>query len=119
MRQEDLARSTALIKEIEGWGAMDESATEKQKHQQRLQAFEYAQTIAAPFVGTKGAAALELLRQRFEYPPTWPVIATGQGDTLAHGCTREGQKTVIKYIENCIMIAKNPPPKPPKQESDE
>lgn len=111
MQQGDLDRATELIrKSTEGWGGLDPKLNAEKKHQQAMVGYEVAQRIAGCFSGTAGQAALQDLRTRFVDPQTWPVIATGQGDTLAHGCTREGQKTVIKYIENCIKIAQSPAP---------
>ena len=108
----DLEQAHKLI--TEGWGALGGAETAKQQHQQAVERYEFAQAVAAAFVG-KGKLGLQNLRTQFYDPPTWTPHVTNIDDTTAYGFIREGQKSVIQFIENCIKIAAEGPPKAPEQ----
>jgi hypothetical protein len=115
--------SDALLKEAhkilsEGWGAIDGGTTSEQKHKQAMEQFEFCQAVASAFTG-KGKGALHRLRERFYDPPTWTPNVTNINDTTAYGFIREGQKSVITFIQNCIAAAEKGPPQPPEKPKQE
>jgi hypothetical protein len=99
----------------EGWGGLDGTDKDKQQAEQAQLQFQFALRVARVFMTPEGADALEALREQHLYPPTWPPSVTHQQDQLAFGYIREGQKSVVTMIENCIKIAKNPPQQPKKE----
>ena len=110
-----LEEANRLIQQ--GWGSIDPKTTAIQQHKQASEQFEFALSVAAAFSTPKGKVALVQLRERFERPPTWTPHVTNISDTTAYGFIREGQKSVITFIENAIKLAeKGPPEKPAAQE---
>lgn len=93
----------------EGWDTLSPEATEKQRAEAAQKQYEQALTFGRAFLTPEGAACLQALRERFKEPPTWPPSVTHQQDQMAFGYIREGQKSVIKLIENALEIIKNPP----------
>lgn len=99
-----------------GWSGLDESAaqlTAEQRHEHALAQFEQAMEIARPFMNNDGQIALAKLKQRTTEAATWDPQATGAMEGAAAGFAREGQNSIIRFIEDCIRIAQNGPPRQP------
>lgn len=67
--------------------------------------FQAAHIIAAPFLSASGQACLAELRSRtIEQPCFLP------GEQDGYGFMREGQNSMVRYIETCIRVAQQGPP---------
>ena len=98
-----------------GWDGLTgatESLTHEQQHAASLKKYENALEIARAFMDSDGALALQRLRERTIYQPTWAPEATGAMDGAAAGFAREGQNSIIRFIEECIVTAEKGPPAP-------
>lgn len=68
-------------------------------------AYAAALVIAAPFLQPAGQACLAELRRRTIEQPTWtPGSPSGTGEA------REGQNSMVRFIETCLAVAKRGPP---------
>lgn len=94
----------------DGLAATTEKLTAEQQHAAALARFENASDIARAFTGPDGELALSRLRDRTIYQPTWTPDAVSAMDGAAAGFAREGQNSIIRFIETCIRITEEGPP---------
>ena len=94
-----------------GWGGLDNAAAlnEEQQKQQQLRRYQQAREVAAPFMTTAGQHTLQLMREKFNHAPTW-IDGLGLLQAVASGFAREGQNSVVRWIEDCIAVAQAGPP---------
>lgn len=64
------------------------------------QNYHMARRIAEPFMTPAGADALQALREVLVNPPSFVI-----GMDASYGYAREGQRSVVMLIEQCIMQA--------------
>lgn len=91
----------------EGWEAIDgadDAAAEANRHV-ALEQYVTATVIARPFMTADGQAALAALRRSTLEMPAWVP-----GQDASYGFAREGQDSIIRYIEDCITLARRGPP---------
>lgn len=78
--------------------ALDElSALTPEQQQARMDA---VRVIAQPFLTDEGRRCLMALRAMTIEQPAWVP-----GQDASHGYSREGQDSIIRYIEQCIKTA--------------
>ena len=98
-----------------GWGALNDTTAEltaEQRHQGQLTKYENALDIAKPFMDDNGAVCLNRLRAMTVLQPTWAPESVSAMDGAAAGFAREGQNSLIRFIETCIQVAEAGPPAP-------
>ena len=88
---------------LNNFGVGEEVA--EQNHRVAFDRFQAASVIAAPFMLPEGRLALSELRARtIEHPAFVP------GETEGYGYMREGQNSIVRFIETCIRVAEQGPP---------
>lgn len=112
-----------------GWDALKEggaAASAKEGYEVELQRYELAQTFAATFRSGPGAVVLDHLRQMtIEQPAFYLGSADIGGGEIAslpadqQGFIREGQNSLVRYIEDRIRAADAGPPAPPVEPQQE
>jgi hypothetical protein len=98
---------------LDGWsglGQQAEQATEEQTRAHALQRYEAARVIAAPFMTAQGREALEKMREQLAGNPKWPVDELGLINAVGYGVFREGQASVVRWLDQCIKVAEEGPP---------
>lgn len=98
-----------------GWAGLDEIDSHSRESAQQAQwrQYEQAVVIAKPFQTPDGRAALAKLRELTTEQPTFAadLAAQGNGDYAVYqGFAREGQNSIVRWIEAQIAIAEAGPP---------
>ncbi len=93
------------------WSQFDQDHSEARFESDHAQ-WLHAQEIARPFSTPEGQIALQRLRQATIQAATFDADL-GLLNGIAMGFAREGQNSVIRYIENCIRRAEEGPPEKP------
>ena len=96
----------------EGLQATTENLTTEQQHSAMLAKFEGALEIARPFMDDDGKLCLARLNAMTILQPTWAPEAVGAMEGAAAGFAREGQNSIIRFIQGCIATAEAGPPQP-------
>ena len=96
-----------------GWKGLDTFSEEAQAQnkKQAQQRYQRALEVSQAFTDTKGAVALGILRDMTMGQPTFPVDTLGLANAIGFGVYREGQNSLVRWIEKQIEIAEQGPPK--------
>ncbi len=90
----------------EGWAGLEETGADEASAHERWQK---AMIVARPFMTDEGRQSLGSLRADTLGQATWDRDL-GLLNGVANGLFREGQNSIIRYIEQCIEIAAEGPP---------
>lgn len=91
-----------------GWNSLNEENAKKDQAKNSREEFAYATRIARPFLSKDGAATLQMLREVTTESTTWnPELGA---NAVHNGFWREGQNSIVRWIEKCIEIAQGGPP---------
>ncbi len=102
----------------EGWQGlhnMDAKAEQANAQQQHKQ-YERAVAIARVFRGSEGVEALQLLQDATIHQESWKVDQLGLVNACGYGIFREGQNSIVRFIQQCIERAEAGPPEIPVPE---
>lgn len=99
------------VKAPAGWSALDPASPDHvaAKADNARARYERALEVAAPFMTPAGQLCLSHLRAQTVESPTWKVDELGLVNAIGFGILREGQNTLIRYIERQIEIAQQGP----------
>ena len=104
----------------DGWNSLTgDGALESQEatHEQLVAAWQRKRDIAVPFI--EHPLALQLLREQTIDEPAFKPDEFGAFDAIVYGLFREGQDSMIRFIEACVKQAKEGPPDPPVEPQQE
>lgn len=95
----------------EGWAGVDATSPENaaNKAQQAQERYEFALSIAAPFMSQAGRTSLEALRRVTIESPAWKPDELGLLNAVGYGIFHEGMNSLVRYIERMIDIAQQGP----------
>jgi len=97
-----------------GWDALNDENTTKTRTANAREEHAYATRIARPFLTAAGRETLQMMRTVTVEATTWDA---GLGpNAVNHGFWREGQNSIVRWIEKCIAIAEAGPPGAPEPE---
>jgi hypothetical protein len=111
------AMATKLLKELGvkppegGWASLDEKAPEAEaaRKEHALRRYERAQVVAAPFMTPGGQACLAELRAATIESPAWQPDQLGLLNAIGSGILREGQNSLVRWIQQQIEIVQQGP----------
>lgn len=97
-----------------GWDALNEENAKAARVKNAREEHAYATRIARPFLTQDGRTALQMMREVTVDATTWnPELGA---NAVHNGFWREGQNSIVRWIEKCIEIAQAGPPDAPAPE---
>jgi len=99
----------SLLQGFGGWGDLQAGQDPKVSQQDKEEMYRQALTIGAPFMTPAGRACLAMLKTMTTENVTWNPEG-GLLAGVANGFHREGQNSMIRYIEAQMRIIEQGPP---------
>jgi hypothetical protein len=98
----------------DGWAGLEGTDPKIKEQRERAQeeSLERVMVIARAFMGPNGQAALQALRESTIEQPSFDVQNLGLINGIGYGIMREGQNSIVRYIEACIKSAQQGPSGP-------
>ena len=97
----------------DGWEGLEGSdQVKEQRARQQEERHERVMVIARAFAGPVGKEALAALRESTIEQPAFDVVNMGLLNGIGYGVFREGQNSIVRYIEACIKTAQHGPAGP-------
>ena len=97
----------------DGWEGLEGSdQVKEQRARQQEERHERVMVIARAFAGPIGKEALAALRESTIEQPAFDVVNMGLLNGIGYGVFREGQNSIVRYIEACIKTAQHGPAGP-------
>ena len=98
----------------DGWEGLEgtDPKIQEQRARQQEERHERVMVIARAFAGPVGKEALAALRESTIEQPAFDVVNMGLINGIGYGVFREGQNSIVRYIEACIKTAQHGPAGP-------
>jgi len=96
-----------------GWAGLEsgDTRTNEERQQEMAQTrYDNAQIVAGPFASAAGRKSLAKLKAMTIEQPGWNAENKDFHSAAAYGFVREGQNSIVRYIEDCLRILEEGPP---------
>ncbi len=96
------------LTDTQNWGA--DQGQQGLSDEAKMRRYQQALAVARPFMSAEGRESLNALRSKTIELPTWPVDNCEAERIPYYGAMREGQNSLVRWIEQCIEIVEAGPP---------